>query len=85
MIKTSPINTQINTLNLPFKQRIPKTSLPIILKSIVIWKDIQLTISQSIAHPYTVFQYISSISQYDVFGMMMFIQTMKRVTFKTFK
>ena len=81
MIKMSPINTQ----NLPCKQRTSKTSLPSILKSIVIWKDIQLTISQSIAHPYTLFQCISSISQYDAYGMMMFIQTMKRVTFKTFK
>ena len=77
----SPINTQ----NLPFKKRTSKTSLPSILQSIVIWKDIQSTISQSIAHPYTLFQCISSISQYDAFGMMMFIQTMKRVAFKTFK
>ena len=68
----SSISTQINTLNLPFKHRIPKTSLPIILQNIVIWKDIQSTISQSIAHPYTLFQCISSISQYDAYGMMMF-------------
>ena len=84
-MKTSPINTQINAQNLPFKQRIPKTSLPIILQGNVIWKDIQSTILQSIAHPYTLFQCISSISQYDAFALMMFKQTMKRVIFKTFK
>ena len=77
----SPINTQ----NLPFKKRTSKTSLPSILQSIVIWKDMQSTISQYMAHPYTLFQCISSISEYDPFGMMMFIQTMERVTFKALK
>ena len=57
MIKMSPINNQ----NLPCKQRTSKTSLPSILQSIVIWKDIQSTISQSMAHPL----YINVFLQYN--------------------
>ena len=85
MLKMSPINCSINTRNLPFKQRIPKTSLPSILQRIVIWKDIQSAISQSIDHPYNLIQCISSISPCDTFALMMFIQTMKQEILRTLK